>query len=391
VSAGGAPSVVIVGCGIFGLSAALELRRRGFSVDVVDRDRVPAPAASSTDVSKAVRMDYGADEFYAELAERALDGWRAWNRRWDRPRFHEVGILLLARRSMDEGGFEHDSFETMRRRGVPVERLGRERLAERFPAWAGSPYPDGYFNPRAGWAESGAVVASLAVEARAAGVVFHEEVSDPRLIERGSQVAGLAIAGEPLEAPCVIVTAGAWTPGLVPAAAAFVRAVGQPVLLLEPPDPSPFAGERFPVWCADIANTGWYGFPVTADGALKIGNHGPGRSHAAGAPLAVGPDERERCLRFARETFSSLAGGAPVRASRLCLYADTPDGDFLIDHVPGRSGLVVATGGSGHAFKFAPLLGGIIADVVERRPGLVASRFAWRRPRAGPAEQARHR
>ena len=62
--------------------------------------------------------------------------------------------------------------------------------------------------------------------------------------------------------------------------------------------------------------------------------------------------------------------------SRLCLYADTCDGDFLIDRDPARPNLIVAGGGSGHGFKFAPLLGELIADVVEGTEAL--PRFAWR-------------
>ena len=56
---------------------------------------------------------------------------------------------------------------------------------------------------------------------------------------------------------------------------------------------------------------------------------------------------------------------APIVHRRMCLYCDTFDGDFWIDHDPERPGLVVAAGDSGHGFKFAPILGALIADVVE--------------------------
>ena len=65
-------SVLVVGGGVFGLTAAIELRRRGWRVRLVDAGPIPCEAASSTDISKAVRMDYGSDAFYAELAERSL-------------------------------------------------------------------------------------------------------------------------------------------------------------------------------------------------------------------------------------------------------------------------------------------------------------------------------
>ena len=138
---GSGGSVVIVGAGVFGVSAALELCRRGHDVKLIDGGSVPHPDASSTDVSKAVRMDYGSDGFYTELAARALDGWRVWNREWDDPPFHETGILLLSMAGMDRGGFEADSFRLLRGRGVPVERLDRTGIVDRFPAWTRRPTP----------------------------------------------------------------------------------------------------------------------------------------------------------------------------------------------------------------------------------------------------------
>ncbi len=72
------PSVIVVGAGVFGVTAAIELRRRGHTVELLDTGPVPRPAASSTDISKAVRTDYGSDGFYTDLASRALAGWHEW-------------------------------------------------------------------------------------------------------------------------------------------------------------------------------------------------------------------------------------------------------------------------------------------------------------------------
>ena len=69
---------------------------------------------------------------------------------------------------------------------------------------------------------------------------------------------------------------------------------------------------------------------------------------------------------------------APITYRRLCLYSDTRDEDFWIDRHPEIEGLIVAAGGSGHGFKFAPLLGPQIADVVEKCPGAMAEKFRWR-------------
>jgi glycine/D-amino acid oxidase-like deaminating enzyme len=73
-------TAIVVGAGVFGLSAALELRARGFGVTLLDPGPIPHPLAASTDISKVVRIEYGADALYSQLAEEAREGWLAWNR-----------------------------------------------------------------------------------------------------------------------------------------------------------------------------------------------------------------------------------------------------------------------------------------------------------------------
>jgi glycine/D-amino acid oxidase-like deaminating enzyme len=383
------PAVVIVGAGVFGLSAAWELRARGWGVDVVDPGPVPRQAAASTDISKVVRMDYGADDFYTALANTALDGWDEWNRRWDPPLYHQDGFLLLAAEPMRPGGFEHDSAAALAKRGHAVERLIDLPRAARFPAWPAAAYPDGYFNPRAGWAESGKVVARLAAEARASGARLLEGQSFDALIDSGDRVRGVrTAAGVELRADAVLIAAGAWTAALVPELSGVMWTTGQPVIHLDA-GPSPqWRAPRFPVWAADIASTGWYGFPALPDGTLKIGHHGTGRRVHPDDERVVLASEVERFRVFLRNTLPDLSA-APIRSTRLCLYCDTFDGDFWIDHDPERPGLVVAAGDSGHGFKFAPVLGGLIADVVERKPNPWTHRFGWRRRLRDATESAR--
>src|SRR5438105_290809 len=116
---------IVVGGGIFGVTAATELHARGDDVTLIDPGPLPQPLAESTDVSKVVRIDYGADETYTEMMERALVGWRELDARFapERPLFHETGVAFLTRAPMTRGGFEHESFALLRRRGHTLERL----------------------------------------------------------------------------------------------------------------------------------------------------------------------------------------------------------------------------------------------------------------------------
>ncbi len=106
--------ILVVGAGVFGVSAALELRLRGHTVTLMDPGPLPHPDASSTDVSKIVRADYGGDAFYARFARACIPEWRRWNSQAGRTFYHETGFLLLAGEEMRPGGFEHDSREVMR-------------------------------------------------------------------------------------------------------------------------------------------------------------------------------------------------------------------------------------------------------------------------------------
>jgi len=232
-------------------------------------------------------------------------------------------------------------------------------------------------------------VARLIAEARDAGVRLDEGRSGAGPLLRGTRVGGVRLAaGGTLEADRVVLAAGAWTPAWLPGLEALLTAVAQPVLHFRPRDERLFRAPRFPVWSADISRTGWYGFPLQRDGVVKVAHHGAGKRTAADRPRAVSAEIERACRRMLRHTFPALAD-APLVASRECLYCDSPDGDFWIDHHPRHPGLVVAAGGSGHAFKFAPVLGTIVADVVEGRPNPDAARFAWREPGARRTEQAR--
>jgi glycine/D-amino acid oxidase-like deaminating enzyme len=375
--------IVVVGAGIFGVTAALTLRRRGHDVTLIDPGPIPHPLAESTDLSKAVRMDYGADADYTAFMERALDGWRAWNRTWPAPLFHETGVTFLTREPMAPGGFEYESHALLSSRGHPLSRLdGESAIRARFPAWRN--FCDGYFNPAGGWAESGKVVAQLAREAQAAGVALQPSRKMVRLVEKSGRVTGIVDErGDALEADRVILATGSWTGHLLPHLAPSLTSVGQPVFHLRPSDPSLFLAERFPVFGADISRTGYYGFPLHPDGIVKVANHGIGRAMHPEAPERTVTDEETRALRdFLADTFPDLAT-APIVATRTCVYGDTRDEHFWIASDPDRPGLTIAAGGSGHGFKFAPLLGDLIADAAlgienpsltkfRHRPGLSA-------------------
>lgn len=356
--------MIVVGRGVFGLSAALSLSARGHDVLVVGlRD----PEASSEDISRIIRNDYAGDDFHTTWAEEAIDGWHRWNRQSDRPLFSQVGFANLTVEPMERASFAGASFASL----PDAHRLDGVAITERFAFLTPGRFVDGYVNDRAGWADASEAVRFMERCCEEAGVGIVAE----RVARIGDGWLGLADDGL-LRADRIVVATGAWTPELVGETAEVLIPSGQPVLYLRPTDPAAFADT--PVWALDIQNTGFYGFPLSPDGLVKIGHHGPGVTRQLAVRYVPGP-VIDRFDVFFRQVVPPLAK-ARLEKSRVCFYCDAPNGRFLIDRVPGRERVVVAAGGSGHGFKFAPVIGELIAAVVTDEDHPRRSSTAWRDP-----------
>ena len=371
--------VVVVGAGINGVTAAIELRKRDHDVVLIDPGPLPHELAASTDISKAVRAAYGADEEYTDLAKRSIDLWRKWNEQFGVELYHEVRVMFVRRREMKPGDFEFESFKMLKKRGHKIERMNSARFWKRFPAWNPELYLDGVLELEAGYAESGRVVSTLVRRAKSLGIELREGVRFSQLDDDDRRVKGIVLDdGQRIAGDIVVMAVGAWTPYLLPFTKKFFRSSGQPVFHLKPQQPDLFAPQRFPVFGADITTTGYYGFPINRDGLVKIANHGPGREMSPESTERAVTAEDEKNLReFLATTFPALAD-APLVYSRVCMYCDTHNGHFWIARDPEREGLVIAAGDCGHGFKFAPVLGEIIADSVEKKPNPILQKFRWR-------------
>ena len=363
----------VVGAGVFGLSTAIELRRRGHDVTVFERGPIPHPEASSTDVSKAIRRTwYGDGDTYVDLVERAAVLWRQWEHHFPTPIYHQCGQLVVLS-DFRPGTPMYESWQLLRRRGIDVELLDAGEAAARFPQFAFEGGETCVHDPWAGYLESGRAVRFMADMASELGVRLAPNTPVSAVDETADGVrVQTELGGRVFDA--AVVAAGVWLERLVPSLAPHVRISHQQMVFVEVDAPERFAHGAFPMFTFDPDQGGWYGFPLLREGFLKIAEERIGPEVDANIDRAGTPDFADRAVDFLRRRIPEMAQGRLV-GGRSCLYASTPDDHFFIDRAPGADRVFVAGGGSGHGFKFGGAIGELAADAVEDRANPLGELF----------------
>ena len=374
---------LILGAGIFGITTAIELRKKKYSVGILNPDTIPHPLAESTDISKIIRMEYGTDEEYMDMAAECIIKWREWNEFFNDTLFHETGFLLLSKSMFDKNSpsYEASSYYNLLIKGFKPERINPEELSRTYPAFNSTQYADGFYHSMAGYAESGRVVDTLTKYAIKLGVDVHEGQTADKIIITNNKAESLKTReGKLFSAGMLIVCAGNLTPVLVPDLKPYMKITGHPVFHIKPSNEESYSFPSIPVFADDISNSGWYGFPLhPKEKVVKIANHGVGLT-------MNDPELDERVVyekdfkdlkQFLQTAIPSLAND-PIVFTRRCCYTDTHDGHFWIDNHPEIKGLTIGSGGSGHGFKMGPLLGEMIAAVAEGNTHIWSARYRWR-------------
>lgn len=364
---------IVVGLGVAGSAAALELTRRGHSVLGLDRHAPGHELGSSHGESRLMRTVYFEAPHYVRLLRRAHERWRGLEEEADRTLFLETGALMIGRPDGDLVSGCRRSVETW---DLASEELSPAETTERFPAFHPPRGHAALFDPRGGCLLAPACLEAFRDLARQRGarLRFGEPVT---AWERSGRGITVRTDEATYAADALVLAAGGWTRGLVPGRDLPLTVERQTVHQFRPVRKEPFLPERFPVFIfegGDEAGEGAplvYGVPLLDDGVKVALHHG---GEAADRPedvdTVVRAEEGRRAHAAVEGLFPDLA--PDVVAARVCRYTNTPDEDFLLDRLPGSGGpggptapVVLATGFSGHGFKFAPVAAEIAADLVE--------------------------
>lgn len=366
--------VTVIGLGAFGSAVAHSLAERGYSVLGLDRFQPPHDRGSSHGGSRMIREAYFEAPFYVPLVQLAYERWAALEQRSGVRLLEMTGGLVVG---PEAGELVTGCLASAAEHGLAFERLTAQEVGNLYP-FVPPAGAAAVLEPRAGILAPEACIEAflrLATDAGAA-LRFGEPVESWEL--QGGTVLVRTARGE-YRARRLVVCAGAWTGSLFPdlglplTVERTVQYWFRPTLT-EPGDPDSRL-TLCPVWAWEYqAGKIWYGFPDRGEG-VKMGLH---HGRAIPGPEALDREVGEHEIDFMRKLLGRYMPEAsgPCLRTAACMYTNTPEGHFLIDRHPGHSQVWFATGGSGHGFKFASALGGLLAAaVVEEEVGFDLGHF----------------
>jgi sarcosine oxidase len=350
--------VAVIGLGATGSAALHHLARRGLRVVGLEQFTPGHDRGSSHGESRIIRLGYFEHPSYVPLVRAAIPLWRALERDSGTALLQVTGILEMG---APDGTLVAGTLRSAQTHGLRHEVLDAASVARRFPAFRLPPHFVGVFQP-----DGGILAAEPAVEAQLALAAGAEVRTNEKVLAIEPAASGVRLVTDraTITAGQAVVAAGAWIKQLLPGLAAPIRVTRQVVGWFAPTDPALFARERCPVFMIENRNGIFYGFPAGPRPGIKFAKHHHA-DEAVDPSAATRPMDGtdEAVLRTALAAHVPSANGALLDA-QTCRYTMTPDGDFILDRLPGAPAVIVASPCSGHGFKFAPVIGEIIADLV---------------------------
>jgi glycine/D-amino acid oxidase-like deaminating enzyme len=311
------------------------------------------------------------------MAIESLRLWREIEKETGQEMLIPAGLLMLEGEDEHANKFNESSFKTLTKLGLGAQLYEGPELKKRFPQFRAD---RAFFDPHGGVLLASKSLETLASQSGARGV---------RILEKHviafRDKSGLEIEtshGERIRARKLVVTVGPWSNSFLRDGMTGIIPTRQQLIYLKPSRNI----ERFtPTSCPVFFTDHHYGLPATGFNGVKISNKeliDPVDPETA--RRSVDQDQIEQCRAACRKFIPDLADGEVVM-TKVCLYDMTENSDFVIDRDPDNRDIAYGFGFSGHGFKFAPLIGKLLAELaLDQEPSFDLSLFSIRRSQRRP-------
>jgi sarcosine oxidase len=358
---------IVIGLGGMGSAAVAHLAARGRRVLGLDQFAPPHDQGSSHGESRVIRQAYWEDPAYVPLLLRAYELWRELERDSGRCLLTITGGLMAG---APESAVVAGSLRSAKEYDLPHDSLDAGEIRRRFPQFSPEPDTVALYEKNAGvvYPEE-SVRAQLGVAARrGAHLHLSEKVLGWTATSDGVRVV---TARGNYEAGQLVISAGPWAGDLFASLALPLRVERQVLFWLEPRGGiKSFLKGNFPVWLWQTRSGVYpYGLPALEGeaGGVKVALHHGGRNSICTADTVdrrISDQEIDEVRTCVASIIPTLDG--PCLQTATCMYTNTPDGHFLIDRHPEFPQVWIVSPCSGHGFKFCPVVGEIVADLIER-------------------------
>jgi len=352
---------IVIGVGGMGSAAVYHLARRGLQVLGLEKHAIPHEMGSSHGYSRMIRYTLQEHPSYVPLVRRSYELWHEMEETAGEELMVTTGSI---RAGAPDSPFFLNAQEACDLHSIPYEILTASEVNKRFPGYRFPEEISSVYQADGGFLLPERCIVTHVQAAERAGADVHsqETVLDWEVRGDGVQVR---TDRDTYTAGRLVVTAGPWAANLVPELAAYAVPERQVMGWFQPKRPELYAADAFPVFGLFTEEGRYYGFPSHAVPGFKIG-----RAHHL--LQKVDPDainrevhpEDEDILRQAVNRYFPLAAGK-LLDGKTCMYTNTPDGHFMIGTLDGQPQVSVAAGFSGHGFKFASVIGEIMADLAQ--------------------------
>ena len=359
--------VIVLGLGGMGSAAAYQLAARGLRVLGLEQFTPAHDKGSSHGQSRVIRQAYYEDPAYVPLLLRTYELWRQLERDSGKELLTITGALMLG---TEDSGVVKGSVRSAREHNLPHELLDASQIRKRFPQFAPESDTVALFEKQGGLVRPEEAVQTHLKLAAQHGVTLHfdEKVTDWKTSGSGVRAT---TSRSVYEAGQLVIAAGPWLGRVLSELKLPLSVERQAQFWFEPAHGIElFRPGAFPVWLWETKDgTHPYGLPAidVSGGGVKVSLHHGGKNTVC-TPDTIDRTVSDQEIVLARSRISARVpalNGRCVRAVT-CMYTNTPDEHFLIDRHPSQPQVLIVSPCSGHGFKFCPVVGEIVADLVER-------------------------
>jgi sarcosine oxidase len=359
--------VIVLGVGSMGSSACYHLAKRCFKVLGIEQFDIPHEQGSHTGQSRIIRKAYGEDAEYVPLLEKAYQNWLMLESETGSQVYYETGLTYFG--ALDDP-FLKTVKDSSRKYNIPLNDLTAEDCNYKYPQFNLPQNFQRLEEPEAGFITPERSILLNIQQAVLKGAVIRTKEKVLEWKRNTQSIISVLTNRGTYKAGKLIITAGPWAGNMIPSLASTLTVTKQVLAWVKPKKWDLFTIGNFPCWMLVNKEYTFYGFPILPvetfgnPEGLKLALHypGPDVTDPGLVNRNTNVSDEEILIDFLKQFIPD--GFENTLVMKTCLYTNTPDHNFIIDFLSGfDKDVVVATGFSGHGFKFVSVVGEVLADL----------------------------